>query len=75
MFCSKAMSSWFIVVCLGGQCRPCKSDGASATGSLSVASRSGRGNAVTTSVALDGPTAQSRVFSQRTQLLGQVITH
>lgn len=51
------------------------SPGASAAGGFSVASHSGRGDAAHTSAALDGSTNQSGIFSQRTELLGQVITH
>lgn len=61
-----------VCVCLGGQRRPRMSAGASTAGSLSVASRPGRGNTAHTPAALDGPTGQSGIFSQRTQLLGQV---
>lgn len=39
------------------------SAGASAAGSLSVASHPGRGNAGHTPTALDGPTDQSGIFS------------
>lgn len=59
--------SWvYFCVCLGGQCRPCMSAGASTAGGVSVASRSRRGNAANTPAALDGPTGQSGIFSQRT---------
>lgn len=64
-----------LCVCLGGQCRPRVSSGAPAAGSFSVASHPGRGDAAHTPVALDGQTSQFRIFSQRTQLLGQVTTH
>lgn len=70
-------TSWnCYVMCwsLGGQCRPCVPAGASTAGVFSVASHPRRGNVAHTSSALDGPTDQSRIFSQRTQLLGQVIT-
>lgn len=70
------MSPAFVFcVCSGGHCRPCMSAGASAAGSLSVAPRPRRGNTPHTPAALDGPTDQLGIFSQRTQLLGQVITH
>lgn len=60
-------------LCAGGVCRPRLSASASAAGSLPVASGAWRGNAANPPAALDGPAAQSRVFSKRTQLLGQVI--
>lgn len=63
----------FVSVRLGGRCRPCMSTGAATAGSLSVASHPWGGNSAHTPTALDGPTAQSGIFSQRTQLLGQVI--
>lgn len=63
-----------LCLCSGGQCRPRMSAGASAAGSVSVASRPGRRNAANTPTALDGPTGQSGIFPQGTQLLGQVIT-
>jgi len=70
------VTTWVCVcVCLGGQCGPRVSAGASPAGSLSVASHPGRGDAAHTPAALDGPTGQSGIFPQRTQLLGQVITH
>lgn len=59
----------------GGQRRPCVSPGASTAGSVSVASRPGRGDPANASSALDGPTGQFGIFSERTQLLGQVFTH
>lgn len=58
----------------GGLRGPRLPAGASAAGSLPVASGPRRGNAAHTPAALDGPEAQFRVFSKRTQLLGQVTT-
>lgn len=51
------------------------SAGASTAGSLTLASHPGGGNTAHSPAALDGPTDQPGIFSQRTQLLGQVIPH
>lgn len=63
-----------VCVCLGSQCGPCMSAGASTAGIFFVASHPWRGDSAHTSSALDGPTGQSGIFPSRTQLLGQVIT-
>lgn len=74
LYCKMMDGLLSLCLCSGGQCRPRMSAGASAAGSISVASCSGRRNAANTPTALDGSTGQSGIFPQRTQLLGQVIT-
>lgn len=49
--------------------------GASKAGSVSVEPHPRRTNSAHTPAALDGPTGQSGIFSQRTELLGQVSPH
>lgn len=60
------------VLCAGGQRRPRVSAGASAAGSVAVASRPRGRNTADAPAALDGPTGQPGVFPQRAELLGQV---
>ena len=73
--CVRVRACVCVCVCLGGQCGPRVSSGAAAAGSFSVASHPRRGDTAHTPAALDGPTSQFRIFSQRTQLLGQVTEH
>lgn len=74
-FISLVIKTWMVtrLTCSGGLRGPRLPAGASAAGSLPVASGPRGGNAANTPTALDGAAAQYRVFSKRTQLLGQVI--
>lgn len=81
-FCSRMLQYlskvfFFLCVCLyiGGQCRPCMSAGASTAGTFIMAPHSWGGYTTDTPFALDDPAAKLGIFPQRTQLLGQVITH